>query len=215
MIYLLLGTNTAAKDQALTELKKKIFTSSDALLFDYEVLYGDKIAADKFKQSLLTLPALGDKRLVVIRMAEKLNAQNKKILLEIAGTKESRIDYVMETEETDLKTEFWKQLSRGASILTTSSARDITVFDITNAMAARNPSGALNVLYDLLERGDHPLQLMGGLVWFWGKSKPRLSRQRYREGLVALKEADMNIKRSRLKSEHALELLIVKLTECF
>ena len=55
------------------------------------------------------------------------------------------------------------------------------------------------------------LQLMGGLVWFWGKLKQRISAEKFKKGLLHLQEADLNIKRSRIKAEYALEVLVVKL----
>lgn len=75
----------------------------------------------------------------------------------------------------------------------------------------RSPAEALKMLTQLLEEGSHPLQILGGLVWFWGKSRERLSPAQFKKGLLALQEADLNIKRSRTRPEHSLEILIVKL----
>ena len=74
-----------------------------------------------------------------------------------------------------------------------------------------NRRGRLKILNDVLDHGDHPLQILGALVWFWGKNKPRVNPERFQRGLNELQEADWNIKRSRLRPEHTLEILIVKL----
>ena len=79
-------------------------------------------------------------------------------------------------------------------------------------MTARNPVEALKILGNLLVEENHPLQIMGGLIWFWGKSRTRLSADQFKKGLMCLQEADLNIKRSRLKPEHTLEVLVVKLS---
>ncbi len=76
---------------------------------------------------------------------------------------------------------------------------------------ANDPAQALKILNELLEEGIHPLQIMGGLLWFWGKEKFRLKGDRYNKGLLVLQEADLNIKRSRLLPEHAIEVVVVKL----
>ena len=52
---------------------------------------------------------------------------------------------------------------------------------------------------------------MGALVWFWGKSQDRMPGERFRKGLLVLQEADVNIKRSRLKPEYAVEVAVIKL----
>ena len=51
---------------------------------------------------------------------------------------------------------------------------------------------------------------MGGLVWSWGKARSFARRENFQKGLVALQEADLNIKRSRLAPQQALEVLVVK-----
>ena len=76
------------------------------------------------------------------------------------------------------------------------------------AMSSRNAGEALKILDELLESNVHPLQIMGGLVWYWGKERERLSPQSFYKGLTALEEADLNIKRSRLKPEHAVEKVL-------
>ncbi|MBZ0166329.1 MAG: hypothetical protein K8I00_05930, partial [Candidatus Omnitrophica bacterium] len=63
----------------------------------------------------------------------------------------------------------------------------------------------------LLRDGTHPLQIMGGLVWIWGRLKNRISADNFQQGLRELQAADLNIKRSRLHPEHAVEILVTKL----
>jgi DNA polymerase III delta subunit len=57
----------------------------------------------------------------------------------------------------------------------------------------------------------HPLQVMGALVWYWGKEGRHLGKERFGRGLKALEEADLNIKRSRLDPQYAVEKLVVEL----
>ena len=87
------------------------------------------------------------------------------------------------------------------------------IFDVTRAMTRLRLTEALKILSGLLRDGTHPLQLMGGLVWFWKKCRNRFqtSPDKYEKGLVILQEADLNLKRSRLRPDHALEVLVVKL----
>jgi DNA polymerase III delta subunit len=52
---------------------------------------------------------------------------------------------------------------------------------------------------------------MGALVWYWGKEGKTLGQERFERGLKALEEADLNIKRSRLNPQYAVEKLVVEL----
>jgi DNA polymerase III delta subunit len=48
-------------------------------------------------------------------------------------------------------------------------------------------------------------------VWYWGKEGRMLAKTKFERGLQALEEADLNIKRSRLNPEYAVEKLVVEL----
>ena len=52
---------------------------------------------------------------------------------------------------------------------------------------------------------------MGALVWYWGKEGKACGKERFERGLKALEEADLNIKRSRLDPQYAVEKLVVEL----
>lgn len=211
MTYLLLGEDSIAKDQKIAELKAEIFPFADALAFDYESLDGNQIDAKTLQKSLLALPLLNPKRLIVLRGIHKLDAHSKEILLQFVAQKRQDVVVVLEAGDIEPTNAFIKSLAAHAKVIQTQTVKRQNVFDVTNALSARDPVKACAVLNDLFAQGDHPLQIMGGLIWFWGKSRPRLSDENFRQGLAMLQEADLNIKRSRLKPEHSLELLIVKL----
>ena len=69
------------------------------------------------------------------------------------------------------------------------------------------------MMNEFYNQGMYPLQMMGALVWYWGKEGRALGPQRFERGLKALEEADLNIKRSRLLPEYAIEKLVVELVE--
>lgn len=211
MIYLLLGEDSPAKDQKIADLKRKFLSSAEALEFDYEVLDGDKLEPSTLKKALLALPAVAKKRLIVIRTAHKLNAQNKKLVLELAQSKTDHAVLILDFPQFDHKDHFTAALNPMAQTIPFQQAGKYNVFDMTRAISARHPVEAIQILSVLLSEGNHPLQIMGGLVWFWGKSKDRLSVEGFKKGLLALQEADGNIKRSRLKPEYALEVAVTKL----
>jgi DNA polymerase III delta subunit len=106
---------------------------------------------------------------------------------------------------------FSKEMKKHAQVFEFLTEEKYNVFDVTNAME-RQPAVALKILNHVLEDGQHPLQVMGGLVWFWGKHKTRISKESYKKGLMYLQEADLNIKRSKIRSDYAVEMLVTKLS---
>jgi len=213
MIYLLLGKNVFAKDAKINEIKQKILLNKEALKFDYEVCHATKCDAADLKKALMALPALAKKRVFLIRSAHKLNQQNKDILLGFIQQKLSHLELILDAQAPDLRTKFWGQIARTAKTFEFGAIEEQNVFDVTRAMSRRNPKDALKILSGLLAEGIHPLKIMGGLIWFWGKEKNHLGADKFQEGLKYLKETDLNIKRSRLKPEFALEVLIVNLIQ--
>ena len=212
MSYLLSGNNRPAKDQKIFEFKSKYLFGADAFHFDYELLWANKLGAQELKKSLLTLPVISPNRLVIVRQCEKLSEACAAVITEFFQQKNLKTVLILDTDDLEIKKSLataWKPfIKTGVFAL----KEGPNVFDVTNAMAARKPGQAVEVLNQLFQEDVHPLQVMGGVVWFWGKQKSRVGPQHFKEGLKKLQQADENIKRSRLQPEHAIEKLVVELT---
>lgn len=212
MIYLLLGTDNSAKDQKLSDLKSQFISSSSAQSFDFESLDAHKLNAEDFKKALVSLPAFGKRRLVVIQTADKLTKQNQELLLAFLESKPSHVDIILEASTGSTTRGFWGKVAAKAKVFEYQQGKKQNVFDMARVME-RDQAGALKILSQMLNDGQHPLQILGGLVWYWGnKAKERVSAQVFKKGLLELQEADVNIKRSRLTPEQAIELCVVKLS---
>ena len=211
MIYLLIGEDGLTKDQKIAEIKKKSLPLTEALQFDCDLLHATKLDPDDLKKSLLSLPSFAARRLVIIRSLQKLSPHNKEILLEFINQKPNHVDLILDTDENNPQDKFWAQILVFAKVVHSENASQKNVFDMTRAIERHQAADALLILSELVTQGTHPLQIMGGLVWFWGKLKSRLSSERFQQGLEMLQEADLNIKRSRLEPEFAVETAVVKL----
>ena len=211
MNYLFLGEDSQAKDIKITELKKQILPSRESLKFDYEVLHGSKLKAETLKKALVSLPAISKKRLLLIRECHKCKAREKGLITDFILKPYSPTVLVLDSDSLDENNVFVKKIRKNVTIVHFRQKENLDVFTLTRAIGLRRVADSLKILSQLLAAGIHPLQIMGGLVWFWGHSRNRYSSGKFKEGLAALQEADTNIKRSRLKPEYALELLIVKL----
>ena len=106
-----------------------------------------------------------------------------------------------------------KDIVSYAKVLNFGIKTELNIFDMTKLMSARKTTEALKMLNDFFNQGTYPLQMMGAIVWYWGKEGRALGNVKFEKGLKALEEADLNIKRSRLLPEYALEKLVVELVE--
>ena len=213
MIHILFGEDSAKKDQYLAELKNKMFAKySSAISLDFELLFADKLPVDDLKKALWALPAVAPQRLIFVRDCHRLNDRHSAILEEFMQKDFPQIVLALESAESGALTGLIKRFRSKLKIVACEAETRPNVFDLTRMISMGKAMEALNLLHGLLKDGVHPLQVMGGIVWYWGKSREKMSRDVYHRGLLALKQADENIKRSRLDGARALELLIVKLS---
>ncbi|MFT5169821.1 MAG: DNA polymerase III delta subunit [Lysobacterales bacterium] len=212
MIYLFLGQDVAAKDLKLAALKEKFLSCKESHEFDFDILHAAKLDSDTLKKSLIALPAIEKVRLVVVRCIEKLSQHNKDIILRFLEEKETKTILILDGASLDGKTKFYKELSKCATVERVRSDVKGNVFDVTKAIESRRIDEALKQLTNIMNDGQHPLQIMGGLVWFWGKMRGRIKEASFKKGLLELQEADLNIKRSRIRPDYAMEVLVTKLT---
>lgn len=211
MTFLFLGEGTPAKDQKISELRDKFLSKPQSRQFDYELLHGAKLEPAVLKKALMNLPAIAPKRLIVIRECHKLVPQNQEILVQFLEKSFDHAVLVLDSDDWNMKDSFVKKVRRMVEVVEFSARQEINIFNLSSAIEARREVDALKILDQILESGIHPLQVLGVLVWFWGKSRSRLSKEKFESGLLALQEADLNIKRSRLRPEYSIELLVVKL----
>ncbi len=210
MIYLFIGENTQDKQSQIGTLKAPWAANPDALQFDYQALYGHKLDPKDLKKSLLALPAILKQRMIYIHEVDKLNDHCKTILLEFISSRPVHVILILESLNLP-KDNIWTQIRALAKVHESRKTVKENVFDMTKKMTTGKSAEALQSLNQLYEDGAHPLQILGGVVWAWGNERSRVSPENFEKGLRALQDADLNIKRSRLPSEQAVEVLVVKL----
>lgn len=211
-IIMILGDDPSPKEKKLAALKEQCLTSADALKLDYDSLDAYKLSPRVLQETLLALPAVAGRRLVIVRNCQHLTKPVKDVLAAYAAAPFEHLMLVLEAARIPASDPFVKKFHKKAEIFDFSKGGKQNVFDMTKAISARQTAEALRILSELLKEGDQPLQIMGALVWFWREIQNRLSQARYVQGLQFLQEADLNIKRSRLYPDYALELVVVQLT---
>ena len=211
MVYLCIGDDHVNKNTKIEGLKKEFLSSLDSCQFDYDSVSASKLDPFLLKEMLNRLPLIASKRFVVIRNIEKLKEAGEKILSGFIKENPPHIVLILECEEANLEKNFFKEITAYVKILNLSGKKPPTVFDITNALSRKDLKQALSVLGVLISEGIHPLQILGGVIWYWKKIRPRLSQENFCKGIVVLEDADLNIKRSRLEPQTAVETAIVKM----
>ena len=212
MIYLLLGDDKTAKDHRIAGIKAKYLTDASARQLDYEYLHGVKLDPDVLKKALISLPAVSKKRLLLIRAADKLDSHNKEMILEFIQSGHAHAVVVLDCEEGGGKSSFISQVKADAEVIHCGTpTRRQNVFDMTKALERRDPAQALKIFNELVTGGEPLLKILSGIVWYWGDRKDQLSGVQFTKGLKILQEADLNIKRTRLRPEHAVEVAVTKL----
>ncbi len=210
-IYLFMGEDGVSKDRKIAALKKENLPEN-SLQFNYELLYADSLEPSKLKELLYCLPVNSRKRLVVIKEADKLSSQNKEILLSFVKNPPKDTLLVLDTNKSGIKDDLFKDLSRYAEIFNFTKPA-LNVFDLGRSVAHKKSKEALLCLSRLLENGEKQGNILGVIGWQWRKLRQAMPEKEFIRGLELLQEADLNIKRSRLKGNLALELLVVKLCE--
>jgi len=212
MTYLLLGEDEPKKNDRIETLKGQALRTPEARSFDGEIFYAAKLDPHDLRRSLLSLPAVAPQRFVLIHTCHKLTPRNKDVLLDFLKEEQDHVFLVLESSGWGPGDAFVKKLRPFVTIESFETAVPSNVFDMTRLISRGRSAEALKLLFDLFGEGQHPLQIMGALVWFWGKQRARLDRKRFERGLRTLQEADLNIKRSRVKPDHAVEFAVVKLS---
>ncbi len=211
MIYLFLGDDLPAKDAKIAEIKNRFFKNSEAALaFDFDNLDASQLGDNALKKAFLTLPVIAPHRLIVLRQVHKLKPADMQVLTRFCQKPESYCDLVLESIEKTLKGDL-KDLPLFAKGVVMAKPEGPNVFDMTKLITARRIGEALKMLDGFYRAGIHPLQIMGALVWYWGKEGKLHGKERFEKGLKALEEADLNIKRSRFNPYYTVEKLVVEL----
>ena len=211
MIYLLLGEDAQAKDSKILQLKTSLLLEPAAHHFDFESLDAQHISGANLKKSLLALPVFSKKRLILIRHVHQLKNDPIRVLEDFLKASLNHCDVILEAS-SQLKENFNTIVSQ-ANVSTFGMKVEMNIFDMTKLMSARKTTEALKILNEFYDKGMYPLQMMGALVWYWGKEGRILGSNKFQQGLKALEDADLNIKRSRLLPEYAIEKLVVELVE--
>ncbi len=122
-LYLVVGEEDLLRDSALASLKRAVL-GSEGDEFNYELLYGDEAGGADIWNSVAAVPVFAERRLVVVKAAEKLNARESELLLDCVKTPVDSTTLVFVSPKLDGRLKFSQALTRAAIVVDCSPLRD-------------------------------------------------------------------------------------------
>jgi DNA polymerase III delta subunit len=214
-VYLFLGQDIL--DQENSSLKEKELNKLKASLpqktrdFNLDVLHCNdrNFNLKALQEKLLFMPTGDSARIVVVRNLQDAEPAVKEFLLNYVKDPSSGIILVLDVDKADRKNAFIEGISRYAEMRRFRVDSQASTFTLSRLIEGRKAAEGLELLHELLDNGEKPERIMGGLRASWTRcpaDPPALNRK-----LKILLQCDLDIKTGRIKPVFALERLIVNL----
>ncbi len=214
-VYLFLGqdildqNNSSLKEKELNKLKAGL--SGQTREFNLDILHcNDRtFNLNILQEKLLFMPAGDSSRIVVVRNIQDAKPEIKEFIAGYVKNPAWGIILVLDADKVESKNAFIENISRYSEIRHFRSETQVNTFTLSRLIESKKAEESLKVLHQLLDSGEKPERIMGGL---------RASWTRYPAGPLNLKrklkillECDLDIKTGKIKPGFALEKLIVDL----
>ena len=121
-LYLLAGEEDFLRDSALAALKRAVL--GDCGEFNYDLFYGDEAGGADILACALEMPVFAERRLIVVKTAEKLSARDGEPLLAYLKEPMDTTTLVFVSPKLDGRLKFSQALARTAVTIDCSPLRD-------------------------------------------------------------------------------------------
>lgn len=206
MIYLFLGQDVSSKDIKLKAIKQE-FLAKDYHQFNCDTLDARELVLPVLQEKMLTLPFKSPQRIIIIKNAAALKDNIKEYLIKYAKKPLAHLILVLDADSEDNKNEFIKGILGLCRVCWFRTYPKADTFVLGRCIQAKKAEAALKLLNQLLDNGEKPERILGGLRYTWEKEQSVESKRR----LKSLLDCDIDIKTGRLKPEFALEKLVIRL----
>ena len=208
MVYLFVGGDPLSKDIKLAKIKEE-FLTPDTQDFNLDVIYAKETDLRNLQEKVLTLPVKAKKRIIVVKDAHCLKDDMREFIFKFAGQKNSSTILILDIAQINRRDEFVNRISRYAEVSRFRDTLKADTFSLSRQIEARRLDYALRTLNQLLEDGEKPERIIGGLRYAWAKGNVYSAEAKKK--LKALLNCDIDIKTGRLRPDSALEKLVIKL----
>lgn len=207
-VLLFIGQDSLSKAKLLNTIKQE-FLEKEIQAFNEDILYARDLTLQSLQEKLLFLPLKSTRRLVVIRDAERLKEDLRHFLLAYAKKSHTHAVLIVDFESFNPKDDFLRQLAQRGRTYRFKEQQQADAFALYRYIALKNSAKALTVLNQLLEHGEKPEKILGGLRYAWEKEASNPAQKK--STLKLLLHCDIDIKTGRLKPAFALEKCVVNL----
>ena len=121
-LYLIVGEEDLLRDAALGMLRTAVLGVGGD--FNYEVFYGDEASGSDIVAAASEVPVFAERRLVVVKAAEKLPARENEALLDYLAAPNEMTSLVFVSPKLDGRLKFSQALARSAVTIDCSPLRD-------------------------------------------------------------------------------------------
>ncbi len=208
-VYLLAGEDQHPKDTKIKQIKET-YLSAKTQAFNLDNLYAKELTLKNLQEKLLSLPINSGKRVVIIQEAQSLKEDVKKFLSQYVKKPYPDTVLVINTDKFDSKDEFINAISRYAQLFRVKEKAGPDTFALGRQIELRKTDYALKILNQLLNNGEKPERILGGLRYAWANNLSNMAITRRRMKLLL--NCDLSIKTGKLKPAFALEKLVIGLT---
>ena len=122
-LYLILGEEDLLRDHALAVLKTAVL--GDGGEFNYDLFFGDEAGAGDIRSCTAEMPVFAERRLVVVKAAEKLSAAEGVSLLDYLQDPVTTTTLVFVSPKLDGRLKWSQALARTAVTIDCSPLRDV------------------------------------------------------------------------------------------
>jgi DNA polymerase III delta subunit len=207
-LYLFIGEDAQSKNLKIKDLKETLL-ARELADFNFDVMYASSLTLKELQEKMLFLPVKAKRRMVVVKEAQKLKQDVRDFLLEYAKKPLMDVFLVFDAQREERGDAFLDSLARYAQVFRFKDTAQADTFTLSRSINSRKSDSALRILNQLLENGERPERLLGGLRY--AVEKDALQPLEKRRRLKLLLVCDIDIKTGRLKPEFALERLVISL----
>ena len=122
-LYLVVGEEDLLRDSALAAIKRAAF-GGEGDEFNCELFYGDEASGIDIRNSVTAVPVFAERRVVIVKAAEKLTARESEILLDCVTKPVESTTLIFVSPKLDGRLKFSQALTRAAVVVDCSPPRD-------------------------------------------------------------------------------------------
>lgn len=202
------------KDEVLQRIKNEHLAKGTSS-FNLDILYAKELTLKDLQERLLCLPIKSKKRIIVIKDAQALKDKEdtKEFIIQYVKKPHPWILLVLDIIRRDPQDRdefrFINSIARYGRVYHFKETARLDTFTLSKQIDLNRIDYALCVLNQLLQNGERPERILGGLRYTWENNLTGSLEARKKFRLLL--NCDIEIKTGRLAPRFALERLVVKL----